>query len=382
MCRGLLALWRWSRRSRLRAQEASVTGRVTGARTGEPLADARVMVLGTSLAVPTNADGRYTLRNVPPGTIDIRVLRVGFNEQKKSVTITRGAQATLDFAMSPSVVQLQEVVTTATGEQRKVELGNALSTISAPQRVEETPISNIADLLVAKAPGVIMNPPNMTGAAPVIRIRGLNSLSLSNAPIMIVDGVRYFSSAVSGGVGGTNISLMNNLSPEEIEDIEIVKGPSAATLYGTDAANGVIVVTTRKGKAGVARWSWFAEPGVVDDRNNYPSTYAIWGHNPSTGKVSRCQLATMTATTCVSDSVTSINIAKDASVSPIVLGNNRNLRRSGQRRVGCRPVLRERRPLQRGRAVQDAELRPELARRHDQDGAARRVGAPRAVSAH
>jgi TonB-linked SusC/RagA family outer membrane protein len=307
-----------------RAQETTVTGRVTAAGSNEPLGDARVMVLGSSLAAVTNPEGRYTLRNAPTGTLEIRVLRVGFNEQKKTVTVTRGAQATLDFTMSQAVVQLQEVVTTATGEQRKVELGNALSTISAPQRVEETPVTNIADLLVAKAPGVIMDPPNMTGAAPVIRIRGLNSLSLSNAPIMIVDGVRYFSSSVSGGVGGTNISLMNNLSPEEIEDIEIVKGPSAATLYGTDAANGVIVVTTRKGKAGSARWSWFAEPGVVDDRNNYPSTYAIWGHNPTTGKISRCELATMTPTTCVSDSVTSVNIAKDASVSPIVLGNNTN----------------------------------------------------------
>src|SRR5215467_1759757 len=203
----------------LRAQETSVTGRITASGSGEPLGDARVMVLGSSLAAVTSPDGRYTLRNAPAGFIEVRVLRVGFNEQKKSVRVERGSQATLDFTMTQAVVQLQEVVTTATGEQRKVELGNALSTISAPQRVEETPVTNIADLLVGKAPGVIMDPPNMTGAAPVIRIRGLNSLSLSNAPIMIVDGVRYFSSSISAGVGGTNESFMNSLSPEEIEDV-------------------------------------------------------------------------------------------------------------------------------------------------------------------
>ncbi len=114
----------------------------------------------------------------------------------------------------------------------------------------------------------------------MIRIRGLNSLSLSNDPIFIVDGVRIISSSISPGVGGTNQSFMNTLSPEEIEDIEIVKGPSAATLYGTDAANGVIVVTTKKGRAGHRAWNWFASTQRVEDRNNYPSTYALWGHNP------------------------------------------------------------------------------------------------------
>jgi len=101
-----------------RAQETTVTGRVTAAGSNEPLGDARVMVLGSSLAAVTNPEGRYTLRNAPTGTLEIRVLRVGFNEQKKTVTVTRGAQATLDFTMSQAVVQLQEVVTTATGEQR------------------------------------------------------------------------------------------------------------------------------------------------------------------------------------------------------------------------------------------------------------------------
>jgi len=308
-----------------RAQQTSITGRVTAAGSGEPVADARVLVVNSTLATATNAEGRFTLRPVPTGTVEIRVLRVGFQEQKKSVVVTAGAAATLNFEMAQVVVKLADVVTTATGEQRKVELGNALSTIDATKRVEETPIANLADLMVAKAPGVIVQAPNMTGAAPVFRIRGANSLSLSNDPIFVVDGVRIAAGTVNAGLGGTNLSFLNTMSPEEIEDIEIVKGPSAATLYGTQAANGVIVITTKKGRAGATRWTWFGEGGLVDDRNKYPSTYALWGHSPSAPtKPIRCQIATMTPTTCVSDSLTSINIAMDKDLSPIQIGHNNN----------------------------------------------------------
>ena len=306
------------------AQQAVVSGRVSAEGSSEGLADSRVMIVNSSTVTVTNSEGRYTFRNVPTGTIEVRVIRVGYQEQKKSVSVTAGASVTLDFALKPAVVQLQEVVTTATGEQRKVEIGNALSTISAPKLVEQSVVSNMADLLVGKAPGVIMSPPNMSGSAPVIRIRGLNSLSLSNAPIMIVDGVRFFSSSISPGVGGTNESFMNSLTPEEIEDIEIVKGPSAATLYGTDAANGVIVVTTKKGRAGAARWTWFGSAQRVEDRNNYPATYALWGHNPTTGKIARCQIATMTPTTCVVDSTTSFDLSATPGITPITNGSNYN----------------------------------------------------------
>lgn len=308
-----------------RAQQASIAGRVLAAGTGEPVGDARVMVVNSALVATTNAEGRFTLRPVPTGTVEVRVLRVGFQEQKKSIAVDAGAALTLDFVLREAVVRLQDVVTTATGEQRKVELGNALSTIDATRRVEETPVANLADLMVAKAPGVIVQAPNMTGAAPVFRIRGANSLSLNNDPLFVVDGIRVSSGTVNAGLGGTNLSFLNTLSPDEIEDIEVVKGPSAATLYGTQAANGVVVITTKKGRAGAARWTWFGEGGLVQDRNDYPATYALWGHAPNAPtKPIRCQIATMTATTCLPDSLTSINIAMDPQRSPIANGHNGN----------------------------------------------------------
>jgi TonB-linked SusC/RagA family outer membrane protein len=300
-------------------QQATVRGRVTST-AGEPLVDARVQVISTSVSVSTNSEGRYTLRGAP-GVMEIRVLRVGYVEQKKSVTIAPGETGDLDFVMTPAIVKLQEIITTATGETRRVEIGNAISTLgNVTQNVEQTPIVNMADLMVAKAPGVVVLPGAMTGAAPVVHIRGTNSLSLSNNPIYIIDGVRMATDNMSFGFTGTNASLINDIDPNEIEDVEIVKGPSAATLYGTDAANGVIVITTKKGRAGATRWTYYAEGGSVDDRNKYPSTYASWGHD-SKGALARCTLVTESQGTCTLDSLTSFNALTDPSTTPIHLGH-------------------------------------------------------------
>src|SRR5581483_5524593 len=125
------------------AQRATITGRVTAAGTNAPLGDSRVMVVGTTVAATTGADGRYTLRNVPAGAISVRVIRVGYQEVKKPITVTAGQDATLDFEMSQAIVQLQEIVTTATGEQRRVEIGNAVTTLgNVAQKVETAPVTN------------------------------------------------------------------------------------------------------------------------------------------------------------------------------------------------------------------------------------------------
>jgi TonB-linked SusC/RagA family outer membrane protein len=313
-------------------QQATITGRITDQASGQPVQEARILVIGTSLFTSSGVDGRYTLRNVPPGQTEVRVLRVGFQEQKRAVTTTAGQTATLDIAMKQTVVQLDEVVTTATGQQRRTELGNAVTNLDATKLVANAPIHQMGDLLVAKAPGVQVLPSNMTGAGSRVRVRGTASLSLSNDPIYIIDGVRMTSDNGANGannsisVGGTAPSRVNDLSPEEIENIEIVKGPSAATLYGTAAANGVIVITTKKGRAGAQRWSFFTEQGKVQDKNTYPAMYAILGHSPGATTVRKCLLkelsaaASATGATCIKDSVSSVNIWTDPDVSPIADG--------------------------------------------------------------
>ncbi|MCC6316384.1 MAG: SusC/RagA family TonB-linked outer membrane protein [Gemmatimonadaceae bacterium] len=309
------------------AQQGTVSGRVTAQESAEPLSDVRVLVVGTTVFAITNAEGRFTLRNVPPGSHEVRVLRVGYVEQKKRVAVTGGQSATLDFALDRAVIQLQEVVTTATGESRKVELGNTVATIDVAKKLEDAPIKNMGDLLVAKAPGVQVLPANMTGGGSRVRIRGTNSISLNNDPIYIIDGVRMTSNSSSTGigVGGTSPSRVNDINPEDIENIEVVKGPSAATLYGTDAANGVIVITTRKGRAGRPVWSVYGDYGLIQDRNTYPTMYAILGKSPGSTTQRKCLLKEVALNQCVVDSTTSLNVFEEDDLSPIGDGSRGQL---------------------------------------------------------
>src|SRR6185436_9732630 len=118
------------------------------------------------------------------------------------------------------------------------------------------------------------------------------SLNLSNDPIYVIDGIRMTSDLGSQRytTGGSNSSRVGDINPEEIENIEVVKGPSAATLYGTDAANGVIVITTKRGRAGASRWTAYGEGGMLDDRNTYPFNYTLAGHSPGTTTNRACFL--------------------------------------------------------------------------------------------
>src|SRR5689334_11456669 len=124
----------------LAAAQGTLTGTVTSQGTGEPLLESRVIVVGTSLFTTTGTDGKYIIRRVPVGTAEVRVIRVGYSEQKNSVTILEGQTATLNFTMKQTVVQLQEVVTTATGDQRRAEVGNAVENISVAKITEAAPI--------------------------------------------------------------------------------------------------------------------------------------------------------------------------------------------------------------------------------------------------
>jgi TonB-linked SusC/RagA family outer membrane protein len=325
MCLASTAAWAQGR----------ITGRVAALGSSEPLSDARVLALGTNVTARTGQDGRYTLNGVRDGAIEIQVFKVGFQPLKKSVTVTAGGAITLDFELTATVVRLEDVVTTATGQQRKIELGNAVATLGdVSARVEQTSITNMSDLLVAKVSGMVVIPGAFTNGAPMIRIRGLNSLSLNNSPIFVVDGVRMNigGSSSNGGNLSSNVSVINDIDPATIEDIEVVKGPSAATLYGTDAANGVVVITTKRGRTGKNRWTFNAEQGSIVDKSNYPTAHMIWGHAPGGTTPARCYTYTISAGTCIADSTTSLNIMTDKTgLSPLASGyrNQWNAQASG-----------------------------------------------------
>jgi TonB-linked SusC/RagA family outer membrane protein len=310
----------------VRAQEqGSITGRVTDATTNEPVAAAQVTIVGTTTGAGTNSEGEYTIRGVRPGSVELRVLRVGFSEQKRNVTVTAGQAVTADFAMTPVPISLAPVVTTATGEQRRIELGNSIGGVDAAKVVEEKPVTNMADLLVSRVAGVTVIPGTQTGAGIRIRIRGTSSLSLANNPIYVIDGIRVEGTTGSSSlsVGGTTASRVGDLNPEEFESIEIVRGPSAATLYGTDAANGVVVITTKKGVAGRPEWTYYTEQTAITDRNEYPTAYRAWRRDSlisTPSNTAQCFLSQVVARVCAQDSVTSYNLHNDDESTPYGIG--------------------------------------------------------------
>ena len=305
------------------AQQGRVAVRVIDAGTQQPVAQAQVQIVGTTLGGLTGADGRTVIRGVTPASHQVRVLRVGYTEQKKQVTVTANEEATVDFSLTSVAISLAPVVTTATGEQRRVEIGNSVAQIDARKVVEEGPVRSVDDLINSRTAGVAVQTGVQTGTGSRVRIRGQNSLNLANDPIYVIDGIRMTSDIGSNryGTGGGNASRVGDINPEEIESVEVVKGPSAATLYGTDAANGVIVITTKKGRAGAPRWNFYGEGGYLEDRNTYPWNYTIAGHSPNQTAYRECTLVQVSAQTCVFDSLRVYAPVHDPDATPFGNGN-------------------------------------------------------------
>jgi TonB-linked SusC/RagA family outer membrane protein len=267
--------------------DGTVAGVVTDRASGQPLPEVQIQVAGTQRGAMTDRDGRYTIRGVPPGTYDVRARRVGYAPMSERVTVGAGATAAVNFVMSESALQLQEVVVSAiTGaEERRGEMGTNVAQINVAT-LQKGPITKMADVLQGRVAGVqLQNATGTSGGGQRIRIRGANSLSLSNEPLLFIDGVRASNSAGGYALGGQDYSRLNDINPEEIETIDILKGPAAAALYGSVANNGVILITTKRGQAGAPQWRAYVESSSLYDKNPYPHNYAALQVNDATQPV-------------------------------------------------------------------------------------------------
>jgi len=265
-------------------QRSAITGRITERGTNTPIADANIVVVGTQRGARTDDNGAYRITDVTPGTYTLRVARLGFSAASRQVTVDAGANSTADFVLQASAVQIDQVVVTATGAtERKRENGNDVGIIKPGDQVSLAAEPSLTSTLAAKTPGLVITQGSGTaGTSARIRIRGANSVSLSNDPLLIVDGVRVDNSTDSfgPGVGGASISRFDDINPEDVESIEVLKGPAASALYGTAAANGVIQITTKRGAAGRTQWRTFAQYGNQWNPVNYGDNYYNIGTTP------------------------------------------------------------------------------------------------------
>jgi len=303
--------------------EGIITGVVTDARTKRAVRGASVALDDTVKRVRTDQDGRYRFTGVASGTHTVTVRFIGSARQTRAVTmtneqVTNGQIATADFVLEPSVNTLDQVVVTATGEQRVRELGHVVALINADSLVKSAPITNMTDLLQSRVPGlqVITGDGGMAGGEVSLRLRGTSTTLLNPEPIVIVDGVRYQSNNLIASGSGTREDVrsqfgelqspLNDLNPNDIATIEIVKGPSASTLYGPDASNGVIVVTTKRGTPGKTTFQWYARPvsSTVPD-NRISTGNKVWSHVPGGALFTdQCNLRLEYAGVCTIDSIT------------------------------------------------------------------------------
>jgi TonB-linked SusC/RagA family outer membrane protein len=301
------------------AQGGTVTGRVTDRTTGAPIRDAQILIVGTTRGTRSDDSGSYRLINVPQGTQRVRALRLGYEAGVATVTVPAGGTATADFTLTGTVARLDEVVVAATGEtEMRRETGNSVSTINA-DAIPKTSVNNLSDLLSSRAPSVtVTQTSGTTGGGSRVRIRGSNSVSLTNEPIIIIDGVR--ANADPGGstinIGGQNPTRIDDLNPNEIENIEIIKGPAAAALYGTAAANGVVQITTKRGLSGRTRWNAYADAGTLSEITEFPANYQQIGTTPGGQRVSRCVLLLQAEGDCTPkpDSLRSYNPLEDNTI--------------------------------------------------------------------
>ncbi|MCG6986778.1 MAG: SusC/RagA family TonB-linked outer membrane protein [Gemmatimonadetes bacterium] len=259
----------------------TVTGTVTDVASGRPLAQAQVHIPALRRGAQANGEGRYLLLNVPAGDYELRVELIGYASGSARITVPPGGTVTQSFQLSTSAIALDELVVTATGQQRTREVANAVGTLDVRRQLEQAPEASLMTLLQSKVPGVtIRQSSGSVAAASSIKIRGNTSLGLDNTPLIYVDGARVDNSnSIDAGAGGQDFTRLNDLDPDNIASIEVVKGPAAATLYGTEASAGVIRITTKRGLAGRAVWSYRTEQGVTWD----PTKWWSMSWNPAKG---------------------------------------------------------------------------------------------------
>ncbi len=244
---------------------ASVTGRVVDSVAAQPISGVRVTIAGRANGTLTDHDGRYLLQGLAAGPATVRVQRIGFAPAEASVTLIDGGTVTQDFTLPTVATVLSEVVVTGYGTSTREDLSGAVASVSGKE-LQNTPLAGVDAAIQGRAAGVqvIQNAGN-PGAGITVRIRGSASISASNQPLYVIDGVPLIRDDFSQlDVGGQDITGVTGLNPDEIESIDILKDAASAAIYGSRASNGVVMITTKRGRAQPAQVSFNMYYGSQD----------------------------------------------------------------------------------------------------------------------
>ena len=237
----------------LAAQNGSIRGQIVDSVTQQGLLGATVLIQGQPRQTSTGADGNFTLSDIAPGTVMLKVTRIGYGPQTRSVTITAGATAEERFALAPQASMLEAVVVTGYGTQRREAITGSVSTVD-PSAANVGVKTNVDQMLQGRAAGVdIIQNNGEPGAGMQILIRGGSSISNTNEPLYVIDGIPINNVATqpegmgAGGAPPLPRNPLNMLNPGDIASITILKDASATAIYGSRAANGVVLIETKHG---------------------------------------------------------------------------------------------------------------------------------------
>src|SRR5690348_14265596 len=266
----------------LSAQQRQITGRVTSTQAGEPVAGATVAVSGTPITAVTNDQGAFSL--AADGNVTLVVRRIGFKRREVAVP---ASQDRVDLTLEPDVFNLEAVVVTgvATGVERR-NASNAVATVAGSD-LNYAPTASVEAQLQGKVAGAdIQENSGAPGGGFQVRLRGVTSINATAEPLYVVDGVIVSDiaipsnqNAVTAASGGSNPSLdqdaqvnrIADLNPNDIENIEVLRGASASAIYGQKASNGVLVITTKRGKAGAPKFDLLQRFGFSEISNEFGS---------------------------------------------------------------------------------------------------------------
>ena len=234
--------------------QATVSGRVTDAATGDPLAGANVVVEGTALGDAADASGSYSISNVPSGAQTVTASMIGYASGSSSVNVPSSGSVTADFSLAAEALVGEDIVVIGYTTQVREKLTGSVATIQADE-LSQIPAISVAQRMQGRVSGVTITNSHSPGGAATLRVRGLGTIN-NNDPLFVIDGVP------------TKYGL-TQLNPNDIESISVLKDAASAAIYGARGANGVIIITTKRGKLGAPKISFEVRSGSLQALNKY-----------------------------------------------------------------------------------------------------------------